>query len=247
MRGARSTRPSTPLAISIRSRGGRMNAARFQLRASISKKVGMALTGLFMCFFLVPHLIGNALMVGGAELFNSYAHFLITNPLVVPAEIVIAVLFLGHILSGYLVTWENRKARPEPYVYRRPDRRKATIASRSMPYTGTILLIFLVFHIMQFKYGPHYAITHDGVEMRDMYRMVIDYFQAPLNVAWYVVAMILLGFHVSHGGWSAFQSLGLNHPRVMPMLQRLSILFGLFMALAYAALAIWCHFQGVTP
>jgi succinate dehydrogenase / fumarate reductase cytochrome b subunit len=100
--------------------------------------------------------------------------------------------------------------------------RGATLASSTMPYTGMVAFVFLVFHILGLKFGTHYTTVIGGVEMRDIYKTTIEYFQSLIHVVGYMIAMIALGIHVSHGFWSAFQSIGFNHPNYMPKIKIVS-------------------------
>jgi succinate dehydrogenase / fumarate reductase, cytochrome b subunit len=214
------------------------------LGASIVKKQLMGLTGLLLCGFLVGHLAGNLLIFVGPEAFNTYGHLLITNPLIYVAEAGLGALFLAHIGMALRLIVENHKARPVKYYMKQPTGRGATFASSTMPYTGVLTLVFLVLHILQFKFGPHYTIVHSGVEMRDLYRLVVEFYQSPVAVLWYVVCMISLGIHVKHGFWSAFQSLGFHHTNYTELLQKISIVFALVVAGGFASLPIFCYFQG---
>ena len=139
---------------------------------------------------------------------------------------------------------ENKKARPVPYYVKQPTGRGATIASSTMPYTGVVILVFLVLHLLHFKYGTYFETTVDGVAMRDLFKTVIEYFKNPLNVVWYVIAMGALSLHVSHGFWSAFQSVGFNHPKYTPCLGTLSKVFAVVIFLGYTTLPIFCFLQG---
>ncbi len=215
-----------------------------RLSSSVVKKQLMAITGLLLCGFLVSHLIGNCLIYLGAEAFNSYAHALITNPLIYIAEAGLLAIFLTHIGLAIRLTIENKKARPVSYYMKTPTGRGATFASATMPYTGMTILVFLVFHILHFKFGPVYTASYNGVEMRDLYKLLIEYFQNPFAVAWYVIAMLALGLHVSHGFASAFQSIGFNHPKYNCALKCLSKLYAVVITLGFAALPIYCFLQG---
>ncbi len=139
---------------------------------------------------------------------------------------------------------ENKKARPESYYMRTTSGRGATFASSTMPYTGMIALVFLVFHILGLKFGTHYTTMVGGVEMRDIYKTTVEYFQDPLHVAGYIISMVALGIHTSHGFWSAFQSLGFNHPKYMPKIICFSKLFGFVVAVGFSTFPIFCYLQG---
>ena len=212
---------------------------------SVIKKQFMGISGLLLCGFVLAHLLGNITLFIGSDAFNKYSHALISNPLIYLAEAGLVAIFLVHMFFAAKLVLENRAARPIPYaVPRQRSGRGATFASSSMPITGFLTLIFLVLHIRALKYGAYYEVELQGVVMRDIYRTTIEYFQDPLNVLWYVVAVSSLGFHVSHGFWSAFQSLGLNHPKYMPKIKLASSAFGILVAVGFSSLAIFCYFQG---
>jgi succinate dehydrogenase / fumarate reductase cytochrome b subunit len=212
--------------------------------ASIGQKQIMAVTGLLLCGFLVTHMIGNFTLFIGPDAFNKYAHALASNPLIYLAEVGLATLFIAHIVMAFKVVIGNKVARPVPYYAYNKSGRGGTFASATMAYSGVIALVFLVFHIIGLKFGTQYSTIVDGVEMRDLYKTTIEYFQNPIAIAGYLIAMISLGVHTSHGFWSAFQSLGLNHPKYMPKIQLASKLFGLYVAIGFSVLPIFCYYQG---
>ena len=218
------------------------SCSRFSV--SIVKKQVMAITGLLLCGFLVTHLLGNFLIFKGDHAFNLYSHTLISNPFIIPVEIVLLLIFLVHLFLAVQLTWENKAARPVGYFMKKNTGRGATFASNTMPYTGIIILVFIIYHLINLKWGPHYSISYDGVEMRDLYKLLIEYFASPLNIALYEISMLAVGLHVSHGFWSAFQSLGFNHPRYNKSLECFSTFFGVAIALGYMFLPIYCYLQG---
>ena len=212
--------------------------------SSIGKKQIMGVTGLLLCGFVLTHLLGNLTLFVGSDAFNKYSHTLTSNPLIYLAEAGLVLIFLAHLFMAIKLTIENKKARPIEYYSRTKSGRGSTLASSSMIYSGIITFVFLIIHITGLKYGTHYDTNVGGVEMRDIYKTTIEYFQDLTHVGIYLVAVITLGIHVSHGFWSAFQSLGLNHPKYMPKLHLASKLFGLLVAVGFSTLAIFCHLQG---
>ncbi len=214
------------------------------LNSSIGKKQFLGVTGLMLCGFLVTHLLGNFLILKGAEAFNTYAHTLITNPLIIPMEIGLLLVFLSHIVLAMKLTIENKMARPQNYYLKSRTGRGATLASSTMPITGMIVLVFLIFHMLHFRFGPHYTVMHHGVEMRDLYRLLLEVFQNPLIVFFYIFATMSLGLHVSHGFWSAFQSIGFNHPEYTPMLKKLALVYAIVIVIGYSILPIYAYLQG---
>lgn len=212
--------------------------------SSIGQKQIMAVSGLLLCGFLVTHMLGNFTMFIGADAFNKYSHALTSNPLIYFAEAGLAALFIGHIAMAFKVIIANKKARPTPYYSYQKSGRGGTFASATMAYSGVIALVFLVLHILGLKFGTQYTTVIGGVEMRDIYKTTVEYFQDLLHVIGYIVAIIALGVHTSHGFWSAFQSLGFNHPKYMPKIELLSTLFGFFIAIGFSSFPIFCFYQG---
>ena len=214
----------------------------FYFQTSIVRKQVMAVTGLLLSGFLITHLAGNFLIFVSADAFNKYAHTLTSNPAIYIAEAVLAVLFLGHIGMGIVLTMQNQKARPQRYYQFQPTGRGATFASRTMLITGSIVGAFLVYHILGLKFGTYYETTVDGVVMRDLYRLVIEYFQNFFNVIAYVVGMIAIGTHLSHGFWSAFHSLGFAHPKYSPTIQNAAKAFGVVLTIGFSSFPLYIFF-----
>lgn len=211
--------------------------------SSIGKKQIMALTGFGLLGFTATHLAGNFLLFVGADAFNFYAHTLTSNKLIYVAEAALAGMFLLHIALAVLLRLQNVSARPVKYYVKTRTTRGETFASMTMPLTGMIIMLFLILHLINFKYGAYYETTVDGQTVRDIYRTVIEYFANPVYVAWYVFAMIALGIHTSHGFKSAFQTWGANHPKYNQIVEAMSLVYGLVVAVGFSAMAIFCHFQ----
>lgn len=204
------------------------------LTSSIGRKQTVAVTGLLLCIFLILHLLGNLLLVAGRAGFDEYALFLEEKPLlVIGGEIALAILFFAHIGLASRLAFENRLARQARYVVRN-DRGAATTASRTMFLTGAIVLVFLVLHIANFKFGER----PDG----SLYLLVVGTFQDSVGwVVWYVFANAALGLHLSHGVQSAFRTLGLQHPKYTPWIRNLSLAFAIVIATGYIFLPVYCR------
>lgn len=182
------------------------------LTSPIGRKALMALTGLLLSAFLVVHLAGNLLIFAGADAFNHYSEAMLSNPLIYVAELGLLVLFVAHLASGILVYRQNRSARPHDYDKKELAGHTShkSIASTTMIFTGLFLLAFVPLHLITFKFGAYYE-TITAPPMRDLQRLVIEIFSSPAYVAFYVVAMALVGFHLWHGVSSGFQSTGLYY------------------------------------
>lgn len=213
--------------------------------SSIGRKQLIAVTGLLLCGFLVSHLLGNLLILVGADAFNLYAHKLISmGALLYVAEAGLTAIFLVHLGLAIKLTLENKAARGQKYYVKNRTGRGETFMSATMPYTGLILLVFLISHILNFKFGTYYTTTVDGVEMRDLHRLVVEFFRSPLNVAWYVFAMAAAALHTAHGFQSAFQSFGWNHTVWMPKIRLLAKVYAVLVAGGFAFISIMTHVKG---
>jgi succinate dehydrogenase / fumarate reductase, cytochrome b subunit len=205
------------------------------LRSSLGKKYVMGLTGLFLCSFLVIHLAGNLLLYVGEGAYNDYAHKVHANPaLIYTAELILYTGIGVHLLLAYTTWKENTDARgPVGYSQKRTkiyNRILGIQAESMMFFTGAVVLVFMAIHIYDFKSRDESTAPFAwavGV-LGDMSRKVL-----------YVVGSLFLGVHVSHGFRSAFQSLGINHPKYNKLIDRTSIVFALVVAIGFASFPIW--------
>lgn len=181
------------------------------LRSTVGKKVVVALSGLGVAAFTLTHVAGNMLILVGPAQYNAYSHALISNPLIYFAEAGLLALFLIHIILAVRLYFCNRSRRGQGYALSVTNADKGTtFAANSMIYSGSLLLAFLVLHLISFKYGTHYDTVHNDVPMRDLHRLVVEKFKDPIYVGWYVFSMLVLWLHMSHGIAGAFQSLGVT-------------------------------------
>ena len=214
-----------------------MNPCERLRTTSIAKKQLVALTGLALVGFLFTHLAGNLLMYKGAKAFDSYAEFLESQPLLPLAEAGLAVVFLAHIFLGLKVTLENWRARPMRYEVSASAGGR-TPGSATMRYSGAMTLVFLIVHIITFK-----IMAPEGPDA-SLWGWVMFNFHHPLYMAFYVLAMVSLGLHMSHGIKSAFQTLGLEHPRYTPFIERAGLAVSLALAAGFGSLPVWAFMRG---
>jgi succinate dehydrogenase / fumarate reductase cytochrome b subunit len=215
--------------------------------SSLGSKILIALSGLGLVVYLVLHLAGNLLVFGGSAVFNEYAHALISNPLVLPLEIALLLVFLVHIGKTVTMTLANRRARPVHYARknRAGGRSRKSLASSTMIVTGLILAIFVIIHVRAFKFGAYYEVSGTGI--RDLYRLEIEQFSNPLIVAFYSLAMVIVGFHLWHGIASAFQSLGIDHPAYTPRLLAASKVLAVVIGGGFLLIPLVMFFAGGRP
>lgn len=212
-----------------------MRFLRGMLASSIGKKQAVALSGLLLIGFLFSHLAGNLLMLKSREAFDGYAEFLEHHPLLIPAEIILALIFLSHIVLGLKVSLDNRMARPEGYASQVSSGGR-TLGSSTMKYTGLMTLVFLCVHIWTFKLGHP--------EGSSLWEWVVYNFQTPWYMGFYLLAIIFLGVHLSHGVKSAFQTFGFNHPVYTPWIDRAGVALAVLLAAGFGVLPLWGFLRG---
>ncbi len=208
-----------------------MNWFTNTLGTSVGKKLMMAVTGLCFCGFLTVHLIGNLTLYGGKNLFNAYAeHLHSLGPVITVAEWGLLTLAIIHILTGLTLFLGNLNARPERYAVNKSAGGR-TLGSSTMPYTGILLLIFIVLHLVNFHFADR---TYQTI-----YHIVSRVLSRPEYVFIYVAAVIIAAIHVSHGFWSAFQTLGANHPKYMPFIQGAGLSFSVIVGFGFGFIPVF--------
>jgi succinate dehydrogenase / fumarate reductase, cytochrome b subunit len=210
--------------------------------SSVGTKLLIGVSGLLLFAYLILHLVGNLMVFAGEETFNHYAHALVSNPLVIPAEIALLLIFLLHIYKTVTMWTANQRARTIGYEKKTwaGHTSRKSIASTTMIWTGLITLAFVVVHLAQMKFGAWYEIGEPPI--RDLYRTEVEIFSSPLWVAAYVVCMVLVGFHLRHGIASAFQSVGADHPVYTKRIVVLGTLIAVLIGGGFAAIPVWVYF-----
>jgi succinate dehydrogenase / fumarate reductase cytochrome b subunit len=210
--------------------------------SSVGTKLLMGLTGVALFVYMLLHLAGNALILAGQDVFNEYSHALISNPLILPIEIGLLAIFLIHIYKAIRLWMANSAARPVSYGKKElaGHTSRKSLSSTTMIASGLFILVFVVIHVKQFRFGTWYQVTDSTV--RDLYRTEIEVFQNPFWVIVYVVATLLVGLHLRHGFASAFQSLGLDHPLYTRRLTALGVFFALLIGVGLAIIPVWVYF-----
>ena len=200
----------------------------------------MGATGCALVLYLFVHIFGNlTLYTGSGDAINAYAAKLhgTLGKLILVAEIGLLLTALLHLVTAIQITYSNKIARPVDYAMAKTKGgpTKNNITTRNMIISGLVLLVFLVIHVKQMRFGAGvedgYTTTVDGVMVLDLYRKVLDVFTDIRWVIFYVVSMFFLGMHYRHGFWSMFQSLGAMNPRWTKPIHAL----GLFLALVISA------------
>ncbi len=210
-----------------------MSRASFFYRSRIGQKVVMAVTGIILYVFVVGHLLGNLQIFAGPERLNNYAAFLkSTGELLWAGRLILLASLILHLIAAGVVTWANWRARP--ISYKEKEDVETTYAARTMVVSGPLVLLYVVYHLMMFTFlttGPGYSET-------DVYRNVVLAFQVPVISAVYILAMLVLGFHLYHGGWSMLQSLGITWPTRRGLRRMLFPALATLIALGYISIPI---------
>lgn len=219
-----------------------MNWLKAFLFSSVGRKYLMGVSGLFLCFFLVVHLIGNLLLYVGQETYNEYAHKLHSNPeFLVLAEVLLYTAFVLHIGYGISLQFKNAEARPTGYAMKQSKRKDRILAGpvptpdRTMFITGLVVLMFLAVHLSDFKFEIGWRDSLGEVDPFTKARVIVSNAVRGLI---YLVGSVVLGIHVSHGLQSSFQSLGWSHPKYTPAIRKISFLFGIIVALGFGSFPI---------
>jgi succinate dehydrogenase / fumarate reductase cytochrome b subunit len=222
------------------------------LSSSVGKKFVMGFTGLLLCGFLVAHLAGNLLLYVGPEAYNKYAHTLHSQPaLLFGVEILLYALFLIHIFLALRVTQENRSARGHGYAIKRskldaaPHTTSTPVHPEAWMFTsGAIVLFFLIVHLLQFTWQKWPWLTASpGEEPFDKaIRILNDNFTAGV----YLIGVIILGIHLLHGFASAFQSLGITHPKYAGPIKWVGVIFACVIAIGFASFVFFAKMNPAT-
>jgi succinate dehydrogenase cytochrome b subunit len=211
--------------------------------SSVGSKLLIGLTGLALFLYLITHIIGNVLVFFGPDVFNGYAHFLMSNPLIPLIEIGLLLIFLLHIYKTIKMVIRNKAARPIAYTMKKPagGASRKSLASSTMIISGLWLFLFVILHVQAFKYGAEYETT-SGI--KDLYRVEMENFRSPLAVLFYVLSMLIVGSHLWHGASSSLQSLGADHPRWTPKILAAGKTAAVIIAGGFIVIALWAHFAG---
>jgi len=216
--------------------------------SSVLKKLLTGVTGLALVLFLIAHLIGNLTLFAGPEAFNAYAQFLhhfMHGMFIRFAEAGLLAFFLVHIWTALSVQRSKKQARATDYQVSSyaGGASKKSFHSLYMAVSGILILVFVIVHLLHFKYTDHEALgtmqLENGIEVQNVYKLVVGSFQNSFGyVLFYMLAMGVLCSHLMHGIWSAFQSLGLSRPSTLPYLHLCGMALAVALALGFFLLPL---------
>jgi succinate dehydrogenase / fumarate reductase, cytochrome b subunit len=223
-----------------------MSKAATFLNSQVGRKIATGITGLGLVLFIIVHLLGNLAYFAGPEAINTYSHTLHQlGPLLWIVRLGLLLFFVYHAWLGISIWLERRKARPEKYeVYAtRGGVSRQSWSSSSMILTGILLLLFVVTHLNTFAFHDFATAVYGDVEMHDVHARLSEVFAQPLYTVYYVVIMVLLGMHLRHGVWSAFQSLGWMSRKTNPVIYTIAFVLALIIAIGFIGLPLSIYFE----
>ncbi len=214
--------------------------------STVGTKILTGITGLGLTLFISFHMLGNLVLLASPDAYNQLAHLIHSSGvLLLIVELILLGIVIIHAWLGIVIRLKSEKARPIKYQMLKSagEPSKQSLSSRSMIITGLVLLVFLVFHLASFKFGTYYMTSVDGVAMRDLARLVIETFRNPFYTFSYLAVMILLGLHLRHGFWSAWQSLGLLRAPWSSVVYTIAFFFALLIAIGFLVLPLAIFFD----
>ncbi len=203
----------------------------------------MGFTGLFLISFLIVHAYVNSMIFVGEDAFNSAADFMGTTIAIRIMEVGLFAGIILHVVQGYLLAQKNMAMRKQQYQVKAGNKTSAWY-SRSMGLLGTLILLFLIVHIVHFWVPSR--VTHDLAETQlvngrtthNLYQRMVDVFQSPLVVVIYLLGVFSLAWHLIHGFYSAFQTMGLTTHKYKKMIRNVGIAFSIIICLLFAAMPV---------
>lgn len=212
------------------------------LATTIGRKQVVALTALGLSGFVLAHMLGNLLMFISPRAYNEYGHNITHGPIYELIEWGLVGAFAVHAFVALQLKVFNLRARPERYATSARGEKASSKVSSTMAIQGLLILVFVVLHLRTFKYGPHYTVDYGQGPIRDLFKLVVEVFQGPGAVVWYLAALMVLGLHLSHGIRSLFQTWGIHHPRYQCLLRGVAWLYALLVAGGFMAQPIFVYF-----
>jgi succinate dehydrogenase / fumarate reductase cytochrome b subunit len=216
--------------------------------SSIGRKMVVSLTGLALSLFLLMHMAGNLIVLMSIEKFNQYALNLESMGLLLYlAEVGLVSIFLLHIYMAIRLTMRNRAARPDANVLRADtERSRRTWGSSHMLLSGFVILLFVIYHLKQFKFAGHEILLTNGVQMRNLGKTVIGEFHETQELIIYLVALTFITLHLRHGFRSLFDTLGIVNTKWDPIFRWFSVIYVYAVMGGFFLIPLWIYF-GVSP
>ncbi len=208
------------------------------IKINIWRKATIGLTGLGLSVFILAHMLGNLLLFVGEKEYNIYSHKLINNPGIIVIETLLLLVFAIHVIWALALTFFDKQAKGAS-----PQKDSMnTLIQKTLWLQGIVILIFIIIHLITFKYGPYYKAEYDGQTVRNLFRLVSEVFQKPIYIVWYILSLVILSFHLNHGLQASIRSLGFYHEKYTPRIQKICLAYTLIVTLGFISQPLYVFF-----
>lgn len=187
-------------------------------------------------------MLGNLLILVGPRAYNGYSYKLTSTPMIFVFEVILLFSFLAHIAIASRLAIKNKKARLSSYKVKAFGDKGTSLIHRTLWYQGILIFVFVVLHLVTFKFGPHYDFMLDGKVVRDFYKLVVEVFRNPYVVLWYLIAQLVIGFHIGHGAYAIFQTLGLYHEKWLRRIKGFCRGYAVLITVGFSILPLYVYF-----
>ena len=204
------------------------------LKISIGRKILVGVTGIGLALFVLMHMLGNLLLFVGEKPYNMYSDSLIHNPLLIFFEIGLLILFFTHIFWALFLTVQNYLAKGVLVK----DSTNSLI-HKTLWLQGVVIFIFVILHLITFKYGTYYHVEYDGKNVRNLFLLVSEVFQKPSYVIWYIFCLLALFTHLNHGLQASLRSLGFDQES---LIQKAGLTYSLIVTLGFISQPLYFLF-----
>ena len=200
--------------------------------SAIGRKFTIGLTGIILAGFAGVHMMGNLLLFAGPKSYNIYSHTLINHPLTLIIEIALLVSFTIHSLWAVALTLLNRQKKGSA------NDPTTSLIHKTLWIQGVIIFVFVILHLITFKYGSVYWVEYDGQRVRDLFQLVAEVFQKPVYTAWYLLCLLILSFHLAHGLKASIRSMGLYSS----VIDKVSLIYSAIVTLGFISQPLYFLF-----
>ena len=210
--------------------------------STIGRKQIVGLMGLGLSLFVLGHMLGNLLVFVSPRRYNEYGHTLVSNNFIYVIEVGLLGIFLVHLVLALVLTKKNSEARPQKYQVTSSGEKGTSFITKTMWHQGVIILVFVVYHLITFKFGENYIVNYGSGPIRDLFRLMVEVFKNPLYVFWYVFCLLILGMHLGHGVSSTLQTLGFHHPKYTPVVKKIGRIYATIVCLGFISTPVYICF-----
>ena len=219
-----------------------MSISQYCCWSTIGRKQVVGLMGLGLSLFVLGHMMGNLLIFVSPQVYNQYGHALVSNKFIYFIEAGLLGVFLIHLILALILTKRNSETRPQKYQVGSSGEKGTSFVTKTMWHQGIIILVFVVYHLITFKFGEEYVINYGSGSIRDLFRLMVEVFKNPFYVVWYVFCLLILGMHLGHGVSSTLQTLGFHHPKYTPIVEKIGHVYAVIVCVGFISTPVYIFF-----